>query len=123
MNVFADYEWDFIESLNEELCSKAGYQHGRTSDGYEGAKAFFEEMIARESCSLPEAVDLLRQMHRKAPFLFLNGNTFCEVGRELLLEYGSNTVKTRAQIFSIVGHHIAGKQLMDLEELKALLSA
>ncbi len=34
-NVFGEYEWDDLEILNEELCAKAGYQYGTTSDGYD----------------------------------------------------------------------------------------
>lgn len=40
VNVFAGVDWDYIESLNEELCERANAQHGKTSDGFEDSKMF-----------------------------------------------------------------------------------
>jgi hypothetical protein len=37
----------------------------------------------RRSCSLGETLDFLRACHRRAPFLFFNGNTFADIGRRL----------------------------------------
>lgn len=34
-----------------------------------------------EVSSLAEAIEFLRQCHRRPPFLFFNGNTFADVGR------------------------------------------
>lgn len=33
--------------------------------------------------TLAETFDFLRSFHRRAPFLFFNGNTFADVGRQL----------------------------------------
>ena len=33
MNPLEDLEWEAMEERNKMLCMKAGYQHGRTSDG------------------------------------------------------------------------------------------
>jgi hypothetical protein len=33
--------------------------------------------------TLAEAFDTLREFHKRAPFLFFNGNTFAAIGREL----------------------------------------
>src|SRR6266513_5405553 len=33
--------------------------------------------------SLNETIDFLRQCHRRAPFLFFNGNTFADMGRQI----------------------------------------
>ena len=104
------------------LCEKAGYQHGKTSDRYTEARTFFENLKNQESCSLADAVENLRKLHQAAPFLFLNGNTFCEVARELILTYGSHVIKARAEIFSVVGHHVAGKSIITLEQLESLLN-
>lgn len=120
-NVFEEYLWDDLEILNEELCEKAGYQHGKTSDGYAESVAFFEMLRNQELCNLADAVENLRKLHRMAPFLFLNGNTFCEIARELVLSYGSQAIRTRAEVFSVVGHHVAGKSIIPLNELETLL--
>ena len=34
--------------------------------------------------SLAETIEFLRQCHRRAPFLFFNGNTFADVGRTVV---------------------------------------
>jgi hypothetical protein len=120
-NVFNEYQWDDLEILNEELCEKAGYQHGKTSDGYAVARAFFDDIKNQEFHALYQAVNSLRKLHKLAPFLFLNGNTFCEIARELVITYGSQEVKFSAEVYSIVGHHVAGKSIISLDELQRLL--
>ena len=119
MNPLSFLEWDDLESLNAQLCGKAGYQHGRTSDGYAGAKAIFDASKAKTTFALDEVVDLFRELHRKQPFLFLNGNTFVETGRNLTTWVrGAVNAETRSRI----GHHIAGTEVMTPAELKELLS-
>jgi hypothetical protein len=54
-------------------------------------------------------VDRLRGFHRKAPFLFFNGNTFATIGRELALALFSDLAPVRKrEVGSAVAHHIAG---------------
>ena len=36
-----------------------------------------------EEMTLAAAFDTLREFHKRAPFLFFNGNTFAAIGREL----------------------------------------
>jgi hypothetical protein len=63
-------------------------------------------------------VDLFRELHRKQPFLFLNGNTFSQIGRDLMTwACGLVNAETRSR----VGHHIAGTVVLTEPELKKLL--
>jgi hypothetical protein len=118
-NPLALIEWEEVEKRNAELCKKGRYQHGRTSDGYDEAKALFFENKAKSSLPLHETVDLFRELHRKQPFLFLNGNTFSQMGRDLMVwASGSVNAETRSR----VGHHIAGTEVLSKTELKKLLS-
>ena len=58
----------------------------------------------------------MREFHRKAPFLFFNGNTFAEVGRrtaDVLLADVPTT--RRRQATSAVAHYIAG--VLDRESM------
>lgn len=41
--------------------------------------------------------------------------------REMVLTYGSSEIKFRAEVYSIVGHHVAGKSIISLDELQELL--
>ncbi len=52
---------------------------------------------------------MLRAFHRKAPFLFFNGNTFAAIGRELTLALFSDLPSgRRKEASSAVAHYIAG---------------
>ncbi len=51
----------------------------------------------------------MRDFHRSAPFLFLNGNTFAFIGRELSLAVFSELPPSRRrELASAVAHYIAG---------------
>ena len=66
--------------------------------------------------TLAGTFDRLRAYHRRAPFLFLNGNTFATIGRELTLVLFSDLGPGRKrEISSIVGHYIAG--VLDRENM------
>ncbi|MEG3973663.1 hypothetical protein QT970_03445 [Microcoleus sp. herbarium8] len=111
-------EWSDIEKLNGEICEKARYQHGRTSDGYEPAKQLFEERKGQAKLDLPDVVDTMRELHKLAPFLFLNGNTFSEMGTRMSGWFSNKPLSALQR--SAVGHHIAGVRVLDRKELKAI---
>jgi transcription elongation factor len=51
----------------------------------------------------------LRQCHRRAPFLFFNGNTFADVGRAIVdLVFAELPTGRRREVMSTVAHYIAG---------------
>ena len=51
----------------------------------------------------------MRAYHRRAPFLFFNGNTFATIGRELSFALFSDLVPGRKrEVGSAVAHYIAG---------------
>jgi hypothetical protein len=51
----------------------------------------------------------LRGFHRKAPFLFFNGNTFATIGRELAFALFSDLAAVgKREVASAVAHYIAG---------------
>lgn len=59
--------------------------------------------------SLGEALDFLKSCHRRAPFLFFNGNTFAAIGRQLALALFSDLLPARKrEVSSAVAHYIAG---------------
>ena len=59
--------------------------------------------------TLAETFVFLRHMHRSAPFLFFNGNTFAEMGRQLsaVLFSDLRPILLR-EISSATAHYIAG---------------
>jgi len=59
--------------------------------------------------TLAEAFRFLRSMHRSAPFLFFNGNTFAEIGRQLSTAlFADLTPFLLREVSSATAHYIAG---------------
>lgn len=51
----------------------------------------------------------MRQCHRRAPFLFFNGNTFADVGRTIVdFIFADLPTGRRREVMSAVAHFIAG---------------
>ena len=59
-------------------------------------------------------------MHRAAPFLFFNGNTFAELGRELgTALFADLSPLLRRDVTSAIAHYIAG--VLDADSLHRLI--
>jgi hypothetical protein len=59
--------------------------------------------------TLAETFGFLRSMHRSAPFLFFNGNTFAEIGRQLsTVLFADLTPLLLREVSSATAHYIAG---------------
>ncbi len=59
--------------------------------------------------TLAEALDFLRLCHRRAPFLFFNGNTFADIGRRLVAAVLADLPAPRLrEVTSASAHYIAG---------------
>ena len=70
--------------------------------------------------TLAEVFDFLRAFHRRAPFLFFNGNTFADSGRQLaVVLFADLPLARRRECVSAVGHYIAG--VLDRESLVAVV--
>jgi hypothetical protein len=116
---FASTSWKDLEEINSALCQAGGFQVGRTSDGYEPARALWEKACVTPLTFL-QAADLCRQCHKLAPFLFLNGNTFASCARVAMtpalqpFSYVDQTFSRAA-----LGHYIAGT--IERDELIAIL--
>jgi hypothetical protein len=71
---------------------------------------------------LGETFDRLRAFHRKAPFLFFNGNTFATIGRELSYTLFSDLLPARKrEVGSAIAHYIAG--VLDREAMVQIVES
>ena len=71
--------------------------------------------------TLEEAFRFLRSMHRAAPFLFFNGNTFAEIGRQMATAlFADLSPLLLREISSATAHYIAG--VFDEESLHQLIT-
>lgn len=114
----APYSWEIIVQLNEALCQQGGYLHKPSSDGYEVTKKLWESHLHKKE-TFPEVMEFLFECHRKAPFCFLNGNTFVTIARNISGTLCLDPVKSHL-IRSISGHIVAGTDHKD-ERKKLLL--
>src|SRR4030095_15760539 len=77
-----NWDWQSIVRLNERLCSGGRAQFGKNTETHAGCEGEWGKGRTQERSFL-ETLDWLQSYHRKAPFLFFNGNTFAEIGRTL----------------------------------------
>ena len=103
-----NWSWELVIGLNRGACARGGAQHGQNSESYAAVEAEWRQK-QNEVCSLAETIEFLRQCHRRAPFLFFNGNTFADIGRTIVdLIFAEVTTSRRREIMSAVAHYIAG---------------
>jgi hypothetical protein len=100
--------WELVLGLNRGACARGGAQHGQNSESYAAVEAEWrQKQIAFQS--LAETIEFLWQCHRRAPFLFFNGNTFADVGRTIVdFVFADLPTSRRRQVMSAVAHYIAG---------------
>jgi hypothetical protein len=103
-----NWDWNVVVSINRGACERGRAQHGVNSEAGAACAAEWEK-LRFQTLTLDETVDCLRAFHRKAPFLFFNGNTFATIGRELSFALFSDLTPVRKrEVGSAVAHYIAG---------------
>jgi hypothetical protein len=105
---FPNGSWDLVVSLNRGACARGGAQHGISPEAAPALEAEWRQKAGVE-WPLGETIDFLRSCHRRAPFLFFNGNTFADFGRRITAALLAEVPASRLrQITSAVAHYIAG---------------
>src|SRR2546426_6413223 len=113
--------WELVIGLNRGACARGGAQHGQNSESY-GALAAEWGRKQSETLSLQETIEFLRECHRRAPFLFFNGNTFADVGRTLVdFVFADLHTGRRREVMSAVAHYIAG--VLDREAMVEIVES
>lgn len=103
-----NWDWESIIGINRGACERGRAQHGFNSETHRTSAEKWEAQRALP-LTLLETLDLLKQQHRNAPFLFFNGNTFSSIGRELALAIFSDLPPVRRrEVSSAIAHYIAG---------------
>ena len=77
-----NWSWESVVGINQRACARSGSQHGINSETGVSCQSLWQKNHPGE-ITLLEAFDLLRKLHRSAPFLYLNANTFSFIDREL----------------------------------------
>jgi hypothetical protein len=113
--------WELVIGYNRGACARGGTQHGTNSESYAAVEESWRLKQA-ETLSFQETLDFLKSYHRRAPFLFFNGNTFADVGR-VLTDYlfAELPVGRRREVMSAVAHYIAG--VLDLQSMTRIIES
>ncbi|MFO1477775.1 MAG: hypothetical protein U1F98_14135 [Verrucomicrobiota bacterium] len=103
-----NWDWASVTQIHDGLCERGRAQRGINTETHAAAQEDWEKIRASE-LSLIEAFRFLKSCHRRAPFLFYNGNTFAEIGRALATALFSNLpFHRRKEAASSVAHFITG---------------
>lgn len=103
-----NWNWELVVSLNRAACERGRAQHGANPQVGDSCSRSWEEKRLSE-ISLIETLDFLRTLHKSAPFLFFNGNTFADIGRRTCdVVFADLRPTRRRELASAVAHYIAG---------------
>src|SRR5438876_11772417 len=73
-----NWDWQSVIRINQGACERGRAQHGANSEAGDTCAQAWEK-LQFERLTLAETLDQLRAFHRRAPFLFFNGNTFATI--------------------------------------------
>lgn len=103
-----NWNWESVVRINERLCRGGRAQHGKNSETHAAGEKEWSQGHGKER-TLLETLDWLRSFHRKAPFLFFNGNTFAEIARTLTDALFAEFPRgRRREAASLAAHYVAG---------------
>ena len=103
-----NWGWQSVVSINRGACERGRAQHGVNSEAGKACEADWEKQKT-VVLSLQETLDFLKTFHRRAPFLFFNGNTFATIGRETSFAlFRELPAVRRREVASAIAHYIAG---------------
>ncbi|HEX4265096.1 MAG TPA: hypothetical protein VH597_12215 [Verrucomicrobiae bacterium] len=103
-----NWDWKSVVRINERLCGGGRAQHGKNSETHARCEEEWSDG-SRKKRTLSETLDWLRSFHRKAPFLFFNGNTFAEIARTLTDALFAEFPRgRRREAASLAAHYVAG---------------
>jgi hypothetical protein len=100
--------WDSVVGFNRGACARGGTEHGLNPETGSACAAEWEKARGEEVTFL-EFLDFLKEFHRRAPFLFFNGNTFADVARQVSAAiFAELPPLRRREMLSAIAHYVAG---------------
>jgi hypothetical protein len=120
-NFLQNWDWSSVTNINRGLCERGRAQRGINTETHTAVAEEWEKRRASE-LTLLDTLRFLRSCHRRAPFLFFNGNTFAEIGRTLATALFSDLpFHRRRGASSAIAHFITG--VLDEETMVASVEA
>jgi hypothetical protein len=103
-----NWDWSSVAKINSGLCERGKAQRGINSETHAAVAEEWEKSRAAE-LTLLETLRFLKSCHRRAPFLFFNGNTFAEIGRALAnVLFSDLPFHRRKEASSAAAHFVTG---------------
>jgi len=103
-----NWGWELVISFNRGACARGSAQHGFNRETQEATAREWSEK-QQQLLSFEQTIEFLRSCHRRAPFLFFNGNTFADIGRQLSAAVFADLPQSRRrEVTSAIAHYIAG---------------
>ena len=116
-----NWDWQSVIGINRGACERGRAQHGVNSETGSTCATDWET-LQFQTLTLAESLEQLRSFHRRAPFLFFNGNTFATIGRELAFALFSDLPPVRKrEVASAIAHCIAG--VLDRESMVEIVES
>ena len=116
-----NWDWNAVISINRGACERGRAQHGVNSEAGTACATDWEKQKTIVF-SFQETLDLLKSFHRRAPFLFFNGNTFATIGRETSFAlFRDLPVVRRREVASSIAHYIAG--VLDRDDMVSIVDS
>ena len=110
-----NWSWELVTGLNRAACARGSAQHGINPETGGACQIRWEEFRVNPA-SLLETLEFLRSLHRSAPYLFFNGNTFADIGRRICdTIFADLSAVRRRALASCVAHYVAG--VLDRESM------
>src|ERR1700733_2472353 len=116
-----NWDWSSVTQINGGLCERSRAQRGVNSETHAAVAEEWEKRRAAE-LTLLETFQFLQSCHRRAPFLFFNGNTFAEIGRALATAlFHELPFHRRKEVSSAAAHFITG--VLDLKSMMRMVES
>jgi hypothetical protein len=116
-----NWDWPSVTQINGGLCERGRAQRGINPETYAAVAEEWEKRRASE-LTLLATFQFLQSCHRRAPFLFFNGNTFAEIGRALATALFHNLpFHRRKEVSSAAAHFITG--VLDLKSMTEIIES
>jgi len=110
--------WQKVLEFNNAQCQLQNTQPTPNRDAYEGVRQRWETLL-RQPMSLVKALDLCKEAHDKAPFVFSNSSTFCLVAKAMVEEIAKDLPPVEGHIVrntasNYVSGRITKRELIDI---------
>ncbi len=116
-----NWDWASVTQINGGLCERGRAQRGINPETHAAVAEEWEKRRASE-LTLLATFQFLQTCHRRAPFLFFNGNTFAEIGRALATALFQNLpFHRRKEVSSAAAHFITG--VLDLKSMTDIIES